>query len=140
MENLSQFHEYVGETIMFCQCIEQDVKLIYSAMKEGNIDDNLYLIDREKWSLGKTITELQILDNSDDNPYFLNVDYVMLKEITNIRNHWAHKAYISFIYEENDINFRKQCNRLKNDHGRLKKLSIKIEQVRFDVIKRYRSI
>ena len=32
INNISEFHEYVGETIEYCQCVENDIRWIYSAM------------------------------------------------------------------------------------------------------------
>ena len=134
--DITQFHQYVGETIMFCQCIENDIKYIFSAMKFGDFNSNFNLI--KKWTLGKTITELQLLDNSDNDPFFSTLDYQLLNEITGIRNHWAHKGYILFVYEKEPRTssvFSKQSKRLLNDHGRLEKLSDKIEQVRLDFLR-----
>lgn len=68
IDNLHDFHSYVGETIMFCQCIEQDIKFIYAGMLEGDFDGNYE--DIEKWTLGRTVKNLQKLDNSDNKPYF----------------------------------------------------------------------
>ena len=53
IDNLHDFHSYVGETIMFCQCIEQDIKFIYAGMLEGDFDGNYE--DIEKWTLGRTV-------------------------------------------------------------------------------------
>ena len=87
--------------------------------------------------MGKTINELKNLDNSDGNPFFSIEDYELLRNITKIRNHWAHDAYTAFIYEK-DFNsstkFIKQVSRLENDHNRLEKLSNTIEQVRIDFL------
>ena len=32
INNISEFHKYVGDTIEYCQCIENDIRWIYSAM------------------------------------------------------------------------------------------------------------
>ena len=138
IRDLQDFHYYVGETIMFCQCIERDVKFIYAGMLEGDFDENYD--DIEKWTLGKTVKELHKLDNSDNKPYFHKNDYNLLKQIKNIRNYWAHEAYTYFIYEydfEKSQDFRKQANRLVNDNNRLSKLSDIIEKVRLEVLTEY---
>lgn len=36
INNISEFHEYVGETIEYCQCIENDIRWIYFAMLKGD--------------------------------------------------------------------------------------------------------
>ena len=141
MDNLNSFHYYVGETIMFCQRIERDIKFIYAGMLEGDFDENYEGI--EKWTLGRTVKELQKLDNSDNKPYFRKNDYNLLEQITSIRNHWAHEAYTYFIYEsdfENSPDFNKQVKRLINDNNRLSKLSDIIEKVRLEVLTEYNRI
>ena len=138
IRDLQDFHYYVGETIMFCQCIEQDIKFIYAGMLEGDFDENYKGI--EKWTLGKTVSELQALDNSDKKPYLHKKDYELLRQITRIRNHWAHEAYTHFIYEHNfeySQDFNEQVNRLVKDNRKLSELSNIIEKVRFDVLKKY---
>lgn len=138
IDDLEGFHNYVGKTIMFCQCIEHDIKLVYAGMLEGDFEENYDNI--EKWTLGKTVSELQELDNSDDEPYLHEKDYELLRQITKIRNHWAHEAYTYFIYEhdfEKSQDFRKQANRLINDNNRLSKLSNIIEKVRLEVLTEY---
>ena len=141
IKDLQEFHHYVGETIMFCQCIEHNIKLIYAGMLEGDCEENYDNI--KKWTLGKTVMKLQKLDNSDDEPYLHKKDYELLRQITEIRNHWVHKAYIFFIYEpnfENSRDFRKQMNRLVNDNNRLSKLSDIIEKARLEALKKYNRI
>ena len=138
LKNLQDFHHYVGETIMFCQCIERDIKFIYAGMLKGDFSKNYASI--EKWTLGKTVSNLQELDNSDDKPYLSVKDYELLKQITSVRNHCAHEAYTDFIYEhnfENSHNFRNQLNHLINDNKRLKKLSKIIENLRLEILKKY---
>lgn len=138
IKSLKEFHCYVGETIMFCQCIEHDIKWIYAGMLNGDFDGNYESI--KEWTLGKTVSELQNLDNSDGKPYLHKKDYELLRQIVKIRNHWVHTAYTCFIYEhdfENSQDFNKQANRLENDNGRLSKLSDTIEKVRLDMLKDY---
>ena len=36
INNISEVHEYVGETIEYCQCIENDIRWIYYAMLKGD--------------------------------------------------------------------------------------------------------
>lgn len=50
---LKNFHYLVGETLMFCQFIEHDLKFIYSLMLKGKFEENLVEIDNDtfgKWS------------------------------------------------------------------------------------------
>lgn len=139
MNNLDDFHGLVGETIMYCQCIEHDIKLIYAGMLKGDFDKNYKSV--LTLSLGQILEKLKVLDNSDEESYLSDSDYALLDKIRNIRNHWAHKAYTDFIYISNQQKyneaFSKSFRRLQNDHNRLANLSQNIERVRLDVLKKY---
>ena len=140
MSSLNEFHLLVGETIMYCQCIENDVKWIYSGMLEGNHVENFANLEKDKLTLGMVLKQLKKLDNSDCNPYLTEKDYKLLKQITKIRNHLAHNIYLTFVYyegQERSDTFTRQYRRLINDHNRLYKLRNIIEQVRLDVLRKY---
>ncbi len=141
MNTLPNFHYLVGETIMFCQCIEHDIKLIYAGMLKGDFNKNFQEVEDNP--LGPVLKKLEDLDNSDGNPHLSTGDYDLLDKIRDIRNHWAHKAYIKFVYSKGNLydkNFLQQLRRLENDHNRLAKLSDNIEKVRLDVLKKYNRI
>lgn len=142
MATIDDFHFLVGETLMYCQCIENDIKWIYAGMLSGDCDENYESVSEKP--LGSVLKKLEILDNSDGNPHFSTADYDLLDKIRDIRNHWAHKAYINFVYKSNqreyDSCFLKEYRRLQNDHNRLKRLSGNIETVRLDVLKKYNRI
>ena len=137
IEDMSDFHYYVGRTIMNCQAIEHDIKLIYAGMKAGDMDDNLAMIAKKKMTLGTVVGNLKALDRSDDKWFFSDGDYELLKKITDIRNHWAHKAYCEFIYSNNNVDFVRQARRLENDHNILENLSNTIELVRLKFLRKY---
>ena len=61
--------------------------------------------------------KLQNLDNSDKRPYFSKSDYQLLREITQIRNYWAHQGYLDYVY--NISNFLAQYQKLYLDNQRL---------------------
>lgn len=135
---LEDFHRLVGETIMFCQCIEHDIKLIYSGMLRGDLDYNLNAL--EKKNLVETLRLLKELDNSDGKPYLSEADYELLNQLREIRNHWAHKSYRNFIYEEGEQynkSFQKEFRRLQNDHNRFAKISDLVEDVRIRVLEKF---
>lgn len=141
MSALFEFHQLVGETIMFCQCIEHDIKFIYSGMLHGDFSENLKEV--EDSPLGPVLKKLEYLDNSDGNPHLSSGDYELLDQIRDIRNHWVHKAYVKFVYlsgSNYEKYFLKELRRLENDHNRLAKLSDIIEKVRLDVLKKFKRI
>lgn len=126
---INEFHQMVGKTIMLCQCIENDIKLIYSKMLKGNYVDNYQLV--EKKSLGNVVALLKELDQNNHKQWFSESDYDLLFETTGIRNYWAHRAYIEFVYEPENIKaYTKVSNRLSNNYKRLEKLLKDIQSFR----------
>ena len=117
------FIYYVGEVIMYCQVIENDIKHIYDSMLNCDYKANFYNLLKEKMTLGQTIINLQELDYSDNDHFFNADDYEYLLKITSIRNHWAHSGYIKFIYLDNfptSSEYEAESQRLKEDHDKLK--------------------
>ena len=99
-------------------------------MLKGDKGENYRLVENK--TLGTIIGMLKILDYSDDDHWFSDSDYTLLKEISAIRNFWAHKAYIEYVYggDNIDLLFDKVSRRLTNDFNRLEKLHETIEAVR----------
>ena len=136
-----EFHKLVGETIMYCQCIENDVKLIFAGMKAGDFQTNLREIKRS--NLGDVLKELETLDKSDDKPYFADSDYRLLDKIRIIRNYLAHEIYREFLYllgEEQDRAYDRACEKLEGERALLSDLYKSVEAVRMNVLKNYRRI
>ena len=138
MAYLDNFHLIVGETIMECQRIEHDIKLIYAGMLKGDFDKNLNIV-KDK-ALGPVLVDLEKLDNSDGNPYLKQGDYKLLKEIKDIRNWLVHKAYMDFMYDKDDNwnrNLNKSYNKLLDFNKRMKTLGNQVENVRFEILKHF---
>ena len=136
-----EFHKLVGETIMYCQCIEHDVKLIFAGMKAGDFQANLREIKRA--NLGDTLNELELLDKSDNKPYFADSDYRLLDKIRIVRNYLAHESYREFLYllgEEQDRAYERVCEKLQKEKQQLEDLYKSVEQVRMNVLRNYRRI
>ena len=128
-----------SDLIMEVQAIEHDLKLIFAFMRKGNVDKNLKLV--ETMSLGEIINELQVLDNSDNNPDLSDADYELLREIRELRNYWCHQCYVDFIYIQNayerEREFREIYSYLREDEARISDLYKKIEEFRIQEIERY---
>lgn len=132
--SLDEFHLLLGQTIMYCQIIEGDIKHIYCAMRKGDIFENFFMIEQQKWTLGETLVELQKLDYSDNRPYLSLEDYDYLRKLTRKRNHWCHESYINFVYLGENFasskEYQKECRRLIEDNQTLAEVYKKLEQVR----------
>lgn len=138
MNYLDKFNMTVGDTIMDCQKIEHDIKIIYASMLKGDMQENLKLVSRE--TLGVTLNALEELDYSDNNPMLDRQDYKTLKQIKNIRNWLAHQCYVDFMYyPESQIEWHlnKTYQKLCEFNNTLKRLSVTVEAVRFLALKRY---
>lgn len=135
IEDDGDYFYCIGRLIYFCQCIEHDIKLIYCRMRASITDAEVKQI-MEEWPLGRSVNELQKLDNSDSNPYFTSRDYKLLKEVTEIRNHCAHNCFQEWVYEpgaSRDAAFTKSARRMLNDHNRLAKLFRTVEAIRIEI-------
>lgn len=138
MNELNNFNMAVGETLMYCQRIEHDVKIIYAAMLKGDMNENINLVKRE--TLGTVLVALSSLDNSDGNPIFSSRDYAILKQIKNARNFIAHQCYVDFLYLNDDDFYKKFAeNRQKIEvfKNNFKNLSSFVENARFSVLSRF---
>lgn len=133
---LDDFHFMIGQTIMYCQVIEHDVKYIYSAMRVGDFYENLVKI--EKWSLGQTVQKLKELDFSGKNPYISASDYNFLKQMTKKRNHWCHQTYQNFLYNKQFLQSKEyadECRKLSHDNEQLLNVCDALEKVRIQAVK-----
>lgn len=138
MAYLDKFHEIVGRTIMECQSIEHDIKLIYAGMLQGRWTENIVAVkDR---TLGEVLRDLEKLDHSDGAPYFTQADYKLLREINHIRNWLVHRAYMDFMYEKGEgwqQRLNESYEKLLRFSTRMKTLGDEVERVRLDVMKKF---
>lgn len=130
--DFNDFKILYAETMMFYQLIENDIKLIYSYMRKGNVVRHLESVESK--TLGQMIRTLKELDESDGKPLISAADYNFLAQICDNRNHWAHQTFIEFMYVQEDTfnskEYKKQCNRLAKDHDRVQKASEILEEIR----------
>lgn len=129
--DFQQFKILHSETIMYYQVVEHDLKLIYAYMRKGDVGDNLDMVETK--TLGQMIDMLKILDNEDGKPNISSGDYNYLKQLSKNRNHWAHKVFTEFMYEDNFMysnEYERQCQKLQKDHDRLSVVFRNVEKVR----------
>ena len=130
-----EFKYYVGETVMFCQIIESDLKIIYVNLINGNKQETWTLIQKE--TLGSMVKMLQNLDS--DNRLLSKNDYHYLHQLVGKRNHWCHQTFVNFLYNGQDFLNSKQyieeCNLLAQDHEQLSKIYRILEGIRVDLVR-----
>ena len=122
-------------SIMMCfQCIEFDLKRIYSGMSADDFDDCMDMLENSNF--GEVLNRLKKLDNSDNKPDISDSDYDLLDRIREIRNYWCHQCYLDFVYIQNDQSrenkFQKIARRLDNDYNRVLKLHHNLQSFYFD--------
>ena len=136
--NLDNFNKLIGQTIMECQAIEHDVKLIYAGMLKGDFNKNFVTI-KDK-ALGPVLVDLEKLDNSDGKPYFKRDDYELLFQIKDFRNWLVHSSYVDFMYKQGQ-DFERHYNltydKLKQFYGRISVLGGQLEKVRLNVLRTF---
>ncbi len=136
---LETFHQKVGEILMYCQCIEHDVKCIYAFMADGGFKENMQRFKEEKLTLGQIVYMLKAYDQSWDTPFLSEEDYDILFEVVHKRNYYAHNVYLSFCYLVNEEDFDRvyedECSLLLADVKKLSYLYEKVEEKRIEYMK-----
>ena len=121
---IEKFQKLHSEIIEYFQCIEYDMKRIYSAMSSDDFDENMDWLANNNW--GVVLNKLKKLDNSDDDPFFNDDEYSLLDEIRDRRNYWCHQCYLDWVYchdsWERNIKLQKVYNRLANENNIVSKL------------------
>lgn len=135
---LDNFHFILGQTIMYCQIIEHDVKMIYTAMCKGDMNNTLNIIEKQKWTLWHSVKELKKLDFSDSNNYISANDYNFLSQMAHKRDYWCHKTYLQFVYNKSfldSIEYEKECQKLQRDNEKLSAVYKALEEVRLNAMR-----
>ena len=130
----TKFKTMHSEIIKYYQCIEYDMKRIYSAMASDDYFDCMDMLDGKNW--GEILNRLRKLDNSDNDPFFSEEEYALLDEIRERRNYWCHQCYLDYVYIENDFErferLQRLCRQLENEKNRAYKLHQKMQDVYID--------
>ena len=133
---IETFHKMVGEVLMYCQCVEENIRRIFAKRRPGDFNLNLLAIEEERLTMGQMVTELMELDKELPHPLFEKEDYDMLFTVVRKRNYYAHAVYISFCYISDDDQEFEDCyaraaKQLQEDHETLYELYEVVEEVRY---------
>ncbi len=136
---IEELHRCVGEILMYCQCIEHDIRSIYAFMADGGFEKNMIKMDEERWTLGATLHALKEYDQSFDDPFFSEEDYALLTAITRKRNYYAHNVYLRFSYLSDETDFERifgsVCKEAREDVTLLSSLYERVENARIRYLK-----
>ena len=136
MALMDDFHFLVGETLMYCQCIENDIKLMCSALIDGDFNTNMQEVEMQ--GMGYALTVLKEADQKRKNPYFDKSDYNLLHSLRKTRNYYAHQVYVNFVYLQGESFERglvEEYSKLEGEHLNLSKLVRVVEKVRLQILK-----
>lgn len=129
-----------SELIMSVQYIEQDLKIIYSILKDGDFRGNY--CDVENFPLGKLLRSLHEMDRELGRSNIKESEYALLDEIREMRNYWCHQCYIDFHYikdpQAHEQSFQRVALKLHEDELRVYELQQKLEQLRKSVEKKHK--
>ena len=128
---IDRFRSLHSEIIQYYQCIEFDLRRIYSAMSSDDFYDCMDELSDKNW--GSLLNQLEELDYSDDDPYFSEEEYRELDEMRSRRNYWCHQCYLDFIYIQDNWKQEERLQRLtrqlENEHNRAYKLHRKMQEI-----------
>ena len=131
LSSLEKFRLLHSEIIEEYQCIEYDMRRIYSSMLNEDFEESMDELWDKNW--GVILNKLKKLDKIDGNPYFSKEEYDLLDEIRTRRNYWCHQCYLDFVYEDNsyeyEILLQKKIHQVENELNRAKKLQRKMEKI-----------
>lgn len=136
--NINKFNLIVGESIMYCQNIEHDIKLILAGMTKGDFDRNYEACSED--TLGEAIKKLEMIDNSDGNPTISRNDYRFLKTINSKRIFLVHKMYNEFVYIKKwpkSKEYKNIAKDLVELHKKLKETHVTIQKMRLKILKQF---
>ena len=85
---LYRFQKLHSEIIEYYQCIEFDMRRIYSSMNTRDYDECMEELRELNW--GVILNKLKSLDKSDGDPYFTDDEYDTLDDMRTQRNYWCH--------------------------------------------------
>jgi len=137
MEEFDRYKYLLGETIMLYQFMENDLKLIYAGLLNGNFYKNLEYVRSNFKGLGQVVQALEVLDNSDDKPYFSADTYVILGKLARQRNFYCHQCCIDFCYDpdfENSPEFKDGMQKLIRTNEIIKSVQEQTEMHRKNVL------
>ena len=137
MDNFDKYKYILGETIILYQFMENDLKLIYAGMLNGNFYKNIDHVRSTYKGLGQIIIALEELDNSDGNPYFSRETYAMLNKLARQRNYYCHQCCMDFCYNpyfRDSSEFSESLESLMTTNANLKTIQAETEKHRVNVL------
>lgn len=140
MDDFDKYKYLLGETIMLYQFMENDLKLIYAAMLDGNFYKNIEQVRSTYKGLGQIILALEELDNQAETPYFSKDTYILLSKLARQRNYYCHQCCTEFCYNpyfKDSIEFYDSLASLIKTNNSIKSVQAQTERHRTSFLAKY---
>jgi hypothetical protein len=128
---------------MLYQFMENDLKLIYAGMLDGVFYKNIEVVRSNFKGLGQIVQALELLDNSDSNPYFTKDTYILLNRLARQRNYYCHQCCVDFCYDPyfmQSPEFKDSLEKLIRTNDSIKNVQSQTEQHRQRILAKYNRV
>ena len=143
MDEYDRYKYLLGETVLLYQMMENDLKLIYAGMQEGNFFKNIETVRSTYKGLGQIIMALEELDNTHSTPYFTQETYNLLNKLARQRNYYCHQCSLDFCYDpyfRQSIEFKDSIAKLERTNEIIKSVQAQTSGHRANVLARYNRV
>ena len=143
MDDFDKYKYLLGETVMLYQFMENDLKLIYAGMLNGNFYKNIETVRSTFKGLGQIVQALEELDNSDSTPYFSKDTYMLLHKLARQRNFYCHQCCVEFCYNpyfRESPEFRESCENLMHTVKSIRDVQAQTQKHREAILARYNRV
>jgi hypothetical protein len=143
MDQYDRYKYLLGETVLLYQMMENDLKLIYAGIQEGNFFKNVENVRSTYKGLGQIIMALEELDGARSTPYFSGETYNLLSKLSRQRNYYCHQCSLDFCYDpyfRESIEFKDALEKLERTNEIIKSVQAQTSGHRANVLSRYNRI
>ena len=143
MDAYDKYKYLLGETVLLYQMMENDLKLIYAGIQDGNYFKNVESVRSTYKGLGQIIMALEEMDLASESPYFTNDTYILLNKLARQRNYYCHQCCMEFCYNpyfRDSAEFNESLEKLIKTNESIKHVQVETEKHRTNILTRYNRI
>ena len=143
IDPFDKYKYLLGETVMLYQLMENDLKLMYAGMLDGDFAENIDTVRSTYKGLGQIVQALELLDNSDSTPYFDEETYKLLNKLARQRNYYCHQCCVEFCYDpyfRDTPEFEESLKKLERTNEIIKFVQPQASAHKENVLARYKCV
>lgn len=143
MDAYDKYKYLLGETVLLYQMMENDLKLIYAGIQDGNYFKNVESVRSTYKGLGQIIMALEEMDLASESPYFTKDTYILLNKLARQRNYYCHQCALDFCYDpyfRESIEFKDSLEQLERTNEIIKSVQAQTSGHRSNVLARYNRV